>query len=91
MRKEIKELLKDELKAVKDSKLKLAVGYALILSVSVLSLVGVINLVSLVALIPLVFVVRKQKKEFQLNLMMLDFTRVLIDDEYGVEFKGTNK
>ena len=49
MRKEIKELLKDELKAVKDSKIKLAVGYALILSVGVLSLVGVINLISLVA------------------------------------------
>jgi hypothetical protein len=91
MRKEIKELLKNELKAVKDSKLKLSIGYVLVGLISGLSFVGVINLISLVALIPLVFVVRKQKKEFQLNLMMLDFTRVLIDDEYGVEFKGTNK
>jgi hypothetical protein len=91
MRKEIKELLKDELKAVKDSKLKLAIGYALVGLISILLLAGVINLISLVALIPLVFVVRKQKKEFRLNLMMLDFTRVLIDDEYGVEFKGKNK
>ena len=91
MRKEIKVLLKDELKAVKDSKLKLAIGYVLVGLISVLSLVGVINLISLVALIPLIFVVRKQKKKFQLNLMMLDFTRVLIDDEYGVEFKDKNK
>jgi hypothetical protein len=91
MRKEIKELLKNELKAVKDSKLKLSIGYVLVGLISGLSFVGVINLISLVALIPLVFIVRKQKKEFQLNLMMLDFTRVLIDDEYGVEFKGTNK
>ena len=34
---------------------------------------------------------RKQKKEFQLNLMILDFTRVLIDDEYGIELKNVNK
>jgi hypothetical protein len=91
MRKEIKVLLKDELKVVQNSKIKLIIGYTFIGLISVLSFVGVINLISLVALIPLIFVVRKQKKKFQLNLMMLDFTRVLIDDEYGVEFKDKNK
>jgi hypothetical protein len=91
MRSEIKGLLKNELKAVKNSKLKLTAGYVFIGLISGLSVVGVISLISLVILIPLVFVVRKQKKEFQLNLMMLDFTRVLIDDEYGNEFKNVNK
>ena len=84
MRGEIKELLKEELKAVRNSKIKLALGYIFILLIGILLLIGVTTLITLVALIPLIFVVKKQKKELLLNLMVLDFTRLLIDDEYGV-------
>jgi len=84
MRDEIKLLLKEELKAVRNSKIKLALGYIFILLIGILSLIGVINLISLIVLIPLIFVIKKQKKELLLNLMVLDFTRLLIDDEYGI-------
>jgi hypothetical protein len=82
MKAEIKELLKDELKAVSKSKTSILVGIAMIILDVALVLTSVFSISSLIFVLPLIFVIRKQIQEYQLNQAMLIFTRMLIDDEY---------
>ena len=82
MRKEIKALLKDELKAVQSSKISLLTGVVMFILDIALVLTSIISVHSLIFLIPLVFVIRKVHFEYQLNKAMLTLTRTLIDDEF---------
>jgi glucose-6-phosphate-specific signal transduction histidine kinase len=82
MRKEIKALLKDELKAVQSSKISLLTGVVMFILDIALVLTSIISVHSLIVLIPLVFVIRKVYFEYQLNKAMLTLTRTLIDDEF---------
>ena len=82
MRTEIKELLKDELKAVQKSKIAVLVGIGMVALDVVLVISSFISIYSLIFTLPLLFLVRKSYNDFQLNQAMLIFTRMLIDDEF---------
>lgn len=87
MRTEIKELLKDELKAVSKSKTSILVGVAMVILDVVLVSTSFITIYSLIFTLPLAFLIRKSYNEYQLNQAMLIFTRMLIDEEYSQTFK----
>jgi len=82
MKAEIKALLKDELKAVSKSKTSILVDIAMIILDVALVLTSIFSISSLIFVLPLIFVIKKQIQEYQVNQMMLIFTRMLIDDEY---------
>jgi hypothetical protein len=86
MRAEIKELLKDELKAVSKSKTSILVGIAMVILDVVLVLTSIFSIYSLIFILPLILIIRKQIQEFRVNEMMLILTRYLIDEEYAATF-----
>jgi capsule polysaccharide export protein KpsE/RkpR len=85
MREEVKELLKDELKAISKSKTSIIVGVTMIILDVVLVLTSLLSIYSLIFTLPLLFLVRKSYNEYQLNQAMLIFTRMLVDDEFEPE------
>lgn len=84
MRKEVKEVLKDELKAVQKSKTSILVGLTMVLLDIILVITSIFSIYTLILILPLVFIIRKQIQEYKLNQLMLIFTRCLIDDEYDI-------
>jgi hypothetical protein len=82
MRAEIKELLKDELKAVSKSKTSILVGVAMVILDVVLVFTSFLSIYSLIFTLPILFLIRKSYNDYQLNQAMLIFTRMLIDDEF---------
>lgn len=82
MRSEIKELLKEEIKAVQKSKFAIAIGITMVAVDVLLVLTSFISIYSLFFTLPLSFLIRKSYNEYQLNQAMLIFTRMLIDDEF---------
>jgi len=85
MRKEIKALLKDELKAVQKSKTSILVGIVMVILDIILAFTSLLSIHSLIFLIPILFIIRKAYFDYQLNQAMLTFTRILIDDEFELE------
>jgi hypothetical protein len=83
MKAEIKELLKDELKAVSKSKTSILVGVAMITLDVVLVLTSAFSIYSLIFTLPLILIIRKQIHEYRVNQMMLILTRYIIDEEYA--------
>jgi hypothetical protein len=90
MKAEIKELLKDELKAVSKSKKSILVGITMVVLDIILVATSLISIYSLIFILPLVLVIRKQINEFRANEMLLILTRYLIDEEYAKTF-NTNE
>lgn len=83
MQKEIKELLKDELKAVSKSRTSILIGLALVALDITLVLTSIFSVYSLIFIFPLILVTRKQINEYRVNQMMLTFTRYIIDEEFA--------
>jgi hypothetical protein len=85
MREEIKELLKDELKAVSKSKTSIIVGVTMVILDVVLVLTSFLSIYSLIFTLPLAFLIRKSYYDYRLNQAMVIFTRMLIDEEFKYE------
>jgi hypothetical protein len=90
MRAEIKELLKDELKAVSKSKTSILVGIAMVILDIILVTTSIFSIYSLIFILPLILIIRKQVQEFRINEMLLILTRYLIDEEYAKTFNTEN-
>ena len=86
MRTEIKELLKDEHKAVQKSKIAVLVGIGMVALDVVLVITSFISIYSLIFTLPLIFLIRKQIQEYRMNEMILILTRVIIDEDYAKTF-----
>ena len=86
MKAEIKELLKDELKAVSKSKTSILVGISMIILDVVLVLTSVFSIYSLIFILPITFLLRKQFHEYRVNEMMLILSRYIVDEEYSKTF-----
>jgi hypothetical protein len=84
MRAEIRELLKNELKAVQKSKTSILIGIAMVALDVILVITSMFSIYTLIAVLPLVFIIRKQIYEYRINRMMLIFMRCLVDDEYKI-------
>jgi hypothetical protein len=86
MKAEIKELLKNELKAVSKSKTSILVGITMIALDVVLVLTSIFSIYSLIFVLPLILVLRKQIHEYRVNQMMLILSRYIVDEEYAQTF-----
>lgn len=82
MKAEIKELLKEEIKAVNKSKISVIVGLTMIILNSLLVVASIINPISLIFIFPLVLVVQRQVNEFRVNQMVLIINRAILDEDY---------
>ena len=86
MKAEIKEVLKDEIKAVQKSKIAVLVGIGMVALDVVLVITSFISIYSLIFTLPLIFLIRKQIQEYRMNEMILILTRVIIDEDYAKTF-----
>jgi hypothetical protein len=86
MKAEIKEVLKDEIKAVQKSKISVLVGIAMVALDVILVITSFISIYSLIFTLPLIFLIRKQIQEYRMNEMILILTRVIIDEDYAKTF-----
>jgi hypothetical protein len=86
MKAEIKEVLKDEIKAVQKSKIAVLVGIGMVALDVVLVITSFISIYSLIFTLPLIFIIRKQIQEYRMNEMILILTRVIIDEDYAKTF-----
>lgn len=82
MKEEIKELLKEEIKAVNKSRISVIIGLIMIILNSFLVMMTIINPYSLIFIFPLVIVVQRQINEFRTNQIILILTRVIVDEDY---------
>jgi len=90
MKKEIKEILKNELDLVHKSKIKVFTGVLMLLLI-IVSVVTQLLLVScLWCLLPLLFVIYLEIQEYRINTAVLRVTRYFHDDEYSKEFDKEN-
>ena len=86
MKAEIKEVLKDEIKAVQKSKIAVLVGIGMVALDVILVITSFISIYSLIFTLPLIFIIRKQIQEYRMNEMILILTRVIIDEDYAKTF-----
>ena len=86
MKAEIKEVLKDEIKAVQKSKIAVLIGIGMVALDVVLVISSFISIYSLIFTLPLIFLIRKQIQEYRMNEMILILTRVIIDEDYAKTF-----
>jgi hypothetical protein len=82
MKKEIKKLLKEEIKAVNNSKISVIVGLVMVILNSLLVAASIINPYSLFFIFPLVFIIQRQIDEFRMNQIILMINRAIIDEDY---------
>jgi hypothetical protein len=82
MKAEIKKLLKEEIKAVNNSRISVIVGLVMIILNSLLVAASIINPYSLFFIFPLVFIIQRQMDEFRLNQIILMVNRAVIDEDY---------
>tara|TARA_R110000751_G_scaffold28319_7_gene73946 strand:+ start:3693 stop:3962 length:270 start_codon:yes stop_codon:yes gene_type:complete len=85
MNKEIRELLKKEIKEVNQSRFKVITGVILLILDIVLVLFSLASIYTLIITLPLVYIIRKQMMEFQMKNMMYILSRCIVDDEYSDE------
>lgn len=86
MQDKVKELLKEEIKSVNQSRTKVITGVVLLLADIVLLALSFLSIYTLILTLPLLFVVRKQIMDYRMNKMVLLLTRYIIDDEFANEF-----
>jgi hypothetical protein len=82
MKTEIKKLLKEEIKAVNNSKISVIVGLVMVILNSLLVAASIINPYSLFFIFPLVFIIQRQIDEFRMNQIILMINRAIIDEDY---------
>jgi uncharacterized membrane protein YvlD (DUF360 family) len=90
MKIKVKEVLKDQIRLVRQSKLKIITGTLLTLLDIGLVVASYITIYSLIFTLPLLYVIRKQIFEYRINSAVLMLTRYLIDDEYSKKFDKEN-
>lgn len=86
MRSEIKEVLKEEIKAVQKSKTSILIGVVMVVLDIILVITSVFSVYSLIFLLPLIIIIRKQIQEYHINQMVLILARYLVDEEYAKTF-----
>jgi len=82
MKTEIKKLLKEEIKAVNNSKISIIIGLVMVILNSLLVAASIINPCSLFFIFPLVFIIQRQIDEFRMNQIILMINRAIIDEDY---------
>ena len=90
MKAEVKKALKEELKAVRNTRISILIGLTMIILDIILVTTSIFSIYNLAFVLPLIFIIRKQIQEYRINEMMLILTRYLIDEEYAKTFNVEN-
>jgi hypothetical protein len=90
MKAEIKKALKEELKAVRNTRISILIGLTMVILDIILVTTSIFSIYSLIFILPLILIIRKQVQEFRVNEMLLILTRYLIDEEYAKTFNTEN-
>jgi hypothetical protein len=90
MRAEVKKALKEELKAVRNTRISILIGLTMVILDIILVTTSIFSIYSLIFILPLILIIRKQVQEFRVNEMLLILTRYLIDEEYAKTFNTEN-
>lgn len=91
MKTEIKELLKEEIKAVNNSKISIIIGLIMVILNSLLVAASIINPYSLFFIFPLVFIIQHQVDEFRMNRIILMINRAILDEDFLNELTKEEK
>ena len=90
MKAEVKKALKEELKAVRNTRISILIGLTMVILDIILVTTSIFSIYSLIFILPLILIIRKQVQEFRVNEMLLILTRYLIDEEYAKTFNTEN-
>jgi|TARA_R110000751_G_scaffold28319_7_gene73947 hypothetical protein len=90
MKKEVKELIQEELNSVKQSKQKVITGIILIIVNVVLILLNLIPAYTSLLTTILIILVWNQLMEYRINKSVLFLTRYIVDKEFAEEFDKIN-
>ena len=82
MKKEIRSLLKKEIKKVNQSRLTVIVGLLLLVTNVLLVIFTITSIYTLIFILPLLYILRKQFREFQMKKMVYDLSRCIVDEEF---------
>ena len=86
MKSTIKELLKEDIKEVNQSKKKIVTGVVLLIADIILVTLSLLSIYTLILTLPLLFILRKQIMDYRMKKMVLVLTRYILDDEFAKEF-----
>ena len=86
MKSTIKELLKEDIKEVNQSKKKVVTGVVLLIADIILVILSLLSIYTLILTLPLLFILRKQIMDYRMKKMVLVLTRYILDDEFAKEF-----
>jgi|TARA_B110000977_G_C11068177_1_gene488573 hypothetical protein len=86
MKSTIKELLKEDIKEVNQSKKKVVTGVVLLIADIILVTLSLLSIYTLILTLPLLFILRKQIMDYRMKKMVLVLTRYILDDEFAKEF-----
>lgn len=90
MKKEVKELIQEELNSVKQSKQKVITGIILIIVNVVLILLNLTPAYTSLLTTILIILVWNQLMEYRINKSVLFLTRYIVDKEFAEEFDKIN-
>jgi hypothetical protein len=86
MRAEVKKALKEELKAVRNTRISILIGLTMVILDVILVTTSIFSLYSLIFVLPLILIIRHQIQEHRIKSMVLIFARYLVDEEYAKTF-----
>ena len=86
MKSTIKELLKEDIKEVNQSKKKVVTGVVLLIADIILVTLSLLSIYTLILTLPLLFILRKQIMDYRMKKIVLVLTRYILDDEFAKEF-----
>ena len=86
MKSTIKELLKEDIKEVNQSKKKVVTSVVLLIADIILVTLSLLSIYTLILTLPLLFILRKQIMDYRMKKMVLVLTRYILDDEFAKEF-----
>lgn len=81
-----KELLKEDIKEVNQSKKKVVTSVVLLIADIILVTLSLLSIYTLILTLPLLFILRKQIMDYRMKKMVLVLTRYILDDEFAKEF-----
>ena len=90
MEKEIKDLLKNEIKSVNQSRLKVIIGSILLSANILLLFLGLLDITTLVFTLVLIFSLWSIIVDYRVNKAGLALMRYIVDDEYRKAFNKEN-
>ena len=90
MKAEVKKALKEELKAVRNTRISILIGLTMVILDIILVTTSIFSTYSLIFVLPLILIIRHQIQEHRIKSMVLILARYRVDEEYAKTFNVEN-